>query len=166
MDPCNPAGAEDFAGGPNGLDNDGDLVYDLADTDCQLLSPAPSPLNFGSVSTESSSYGTVTIQNGFKVGITVSNISLGGTDAGDFSLDVGDGSGGTCGSISPPIDAGSSCTVSVTFSPTAEGARTASLQITSDGGNPSVALSGTGTEDTVGVGQGAGPSVNLLLLGN
>jgi hypothetical protein len=33
-DSCNPAGEEDFAGSPDGLDNDGDQVYDTADPDC------------------------------------------------------------------------------------------------------------------------------------
>ncbi|UCE86041.1 MAG: hypothetical protein JSU66_17230 [Deltaproteobacteria bacterium] len=39
-DPCNPGGAgEDFAGGPEGLDNDGDLLYDEADPDCAVVPP-------------------------------------------------------------------------------------------------------------------------------
>ena len=33
-DPCNPNGSEDFRGSPEGLDNDGDGVYDVADPDC------------------------------------------------------------------------------------------------------------------------------------
>jgi len=33
-DPCNPAGGEDFAGDAEGLDNDGDDVYDGSDSDC------------------------------------------------------------------------------------------------------------------------------------
>jgi hypothetical protein len=36
-DPCNGAGEEQFAGAAIGLDNDGDLVYDTADVDCQDL---------------------------------------------------------------------------------------------------------------------------------
>ena len=31
---CNPNGEEDFESSPEGLDNDGDLLYDLADPDC------------------------------------------------------------------------------------------------------------------------------------
>jgi hypothetical protein len=34
IDPCNPAGSEDFAGSNIGLDNDGDLDYDTGDPDC------------------------------------------------------------------------------------------------------------------------------------
>ena len=34
-DPCNQRGDEDYAGGPKGLDNDGDHRYDKSDLDCQ-----------------------------------------------------------------------------------------------------------------------------------
>lgn len=33
-DPCNKRGDEDYAGGPKGLDNDGDGRYDMSDLDC------------------------------------------------------------------------------------------------------------------------------------
>lgn len=33
-DPCNQNGEEDYAGGPTGLDNDGDGRYDMGDRDC------------------------------------------------------------------------------------------------------------------------------------
>lgn len=33
-DPCNQRRNEDYAGGPKGLDNDGDGSYDMADSDC------------------------------------------------------------------------------------------------------------------------------------
>jgi hypothetical protein len=33
-DPCNQRRAEDYAGGPTGLDNDGDGKYDMGDRDC------------------------------------------------------------------------------------------------------------------------------------
>ena len=36
---CNPAGEEDFAGATYALDNDGDLVRDMLDTDCAVVSP-------------------------------------------------------------------------------------------------------------------------------
>ncbi len=35
-DPCNANGSEDFAGAPQGLDNDGDGIYDSNDSDCRL----------------------------------------------------------------------------------------------------------------------------------
>jgi hypothetical protein len=36
-DPCNQRRAEDYAGGPKGLDNDGDGRYDMSDSDCQRV---------------------------------------------------------------------------------------------------------------------------------
>ncbi len=38
-DPCNQRGDEDYAGGPRGLDNDGDGRYDKSDLDCQPVGP-------------------------------------------------------------------------------------------------------------------------------
>jgi hypothetical protein len=38
-DPCSQAGDEDYAGGPKGLDNDGDGRYDMADLDCHPIGP-------------------------------------------------------------------------------------------------------------------------------
>lgn len=35
--PCNQAGEEDYAGGWEGLDNDGDGIYDIFDSDCSPL---------------------------------------------------------------------------------------------------------------------------------
>jgi hypothetical protein len=73
-------------------------------------------------------------------GITVLNISqigIQGPDASDFAQT------NTCPQIVNPKGA---CTISVTFTPSAAGTRTATLTITDDGGrNPqTVALSGTG----------------------
>jgi hypothetical protein len=38
-DPCNQRGDENYAGGPTGLDNDGDGRYDKSDLDCQPTGP-------------------------------------------------------------------------------------------------------------------------------
>jgi hypothetical protein len=38
-DPCNPHGEEDYAGGREGLDNDGDGLYDKRDPDCRPIGP-------------------------------------------------------------------------------------------------------------------------------
>jgi len=38
-DPCNPHGEEDYAGGRQGLDNDGDGLYDKRDPDCRPIGP-------------------------------------------------------------------------------------------------------------------------------
>jgi len=44
--PCNPGGiGENFAGAANGLDNDGDGLYDGNDADCQAVAPSPTATN-------------------------------------------------------------------------------------------------------------------------
>src|SRR5581483_2296196 len=87
---------------------------------------------FGTVATGSSSPAqTVTVTNTGSASAPVSSV----TTSGDFSQT------NTCGSSIP---AGGSCTVSVTFRPTATGSRTGSLSITASGITNTVPLSGTG----------------------
>ena len=78
---------------------------------------------------------TVTVSNTGTAPLTVSGISATGPDAAAFAET------NTCGIV----QAGQSCTVSVTFTPASAGAKTASLSLSSDAAtNPVVALSGTG----------------------
>jgi hypothetical protein len=97
----------------------------------------PTSLVFGSqpVGTTSATQ-TVTVSNTGSVPLTVSGISATGPDAATFAQTS------TCvGTVS----VGQSCTVSVTFTPTSTGAKTASLSLSSDAAtNPVVTLSGTG----------------------
>jgi hypothetical protein len=81
----------------------------------------------------------VTLTNVGTTTLTISGVSITGTNAVDFSQT------NTCGTSLP---AGASCTISVTFSPTAIGSRIGSVAITDmGGGSPqSIALSGTGTQ--------------------
>jgi uncharacterized repeat protein (TIGR01451 family) len=85
---------------------------------------------------------TVTITNTAASGaesLTLGQLALGGSNSDDFSL-----SSDTCSNTS--VAAGSSCTVAVSFTPTATGSRGASLSIPSNAGSSpdAVALSGTG----------------------
>ena len=94
---------------------------------------APSALNFGSVTTGStSSAQTVTVSNPTSSAASVSSIAA----SGDFAQTS------TCGSS---IAANGSCTVSVKFTPTATGSRTGTLTVNAGGVTNSVSLSGTGT---------------------
>jgi hypothetical protein len=81
----------------------------------------------------------VTLTNVGTTTLTISGVSITGTNAVDFSQT------NTCGTS---LAAGASCTISVAFSPTAIGSRTGSVAITdSGGGSPqSIALSGIGTQ--------------------
>jgi hypothetical protein len=74
--------------------------------------------------------------------LTISSITITGANAGDF------GEKNNCGSSLP---AGGNCTISVTFTPTARGSRSASITISdsADGSPQTVPLSGTGTQGMV-----------------
>jgi hypothetical protein len=126
------------------FNNDGKL--DLVDSSSVItvflqdqLVISPPSLNFGNqqVGTTSPPQ-SVMLTNVGSTAVTIKGISISGTDAGDFKEK------NNCGSS---IKGGGSCQVSVTFTPTAEGVRSASLNISYVGpGSPqTVSLSGTGT---------------------
>ncbi|MCW2905471.1 MAG: coagulation factor 5/8 type domain protein [Actinomycetia bacterium] len=105
-----------------------------------VLNAAPASLSFaGTVVGASSSAKTVTVTNSGTSAAAVSGVSV----TGDFSQT------NTCSSVA----AGSSCTVSVTFKPTASGARTGTLTVTSNANNSPTAVSLTGS--------GIGPTTNI-----
>jgi hypothetical protein len=94
-------------------------------------------LAFGSVTVDTSSTKTLTISNVGTATLSITNITKSGTDAAQFSV----------GTYPGTIAAGSSAGVSVTFSPTSAGSKSATLTIASnDPVDPtvSVTLSGTG----------------------
>jgi hypothetical protein len=95
----------------------------------------------------SSSPQSVQLANTGGAALTISSISIGGTNAGDFSQT------NSCTSASP-LAAGTSCLISVTFKPTGMGSRTASLSVSSNAtGSPQVvALSGSGPDFSLSAG--------------
>ncbi len=96
-------------------------------------------LNFGSIKVGTKSAAkSVTVTNTAKTSLSISSIAVSGTNAADFSKTT------TCGT---GLAAGATCTISVTFKPTATGTRKATLSISDNGGaSPQkVSLSGTGT---------------------
>jgi N,N-dimethylformamidase beta subunit-like protein/ASPM-SPD-2-Hydin domain-containing protein/centrosomal CEP192-like protein/HYDIN/CFA65/VesB family protein len=102
----------------------------------------PSSLSFGNQGTGTTSAAqTVTVTNSGGASLHVTSVTLTGTNAGDFAK-----SADTC--TGQAIAAGATCTVSVTFKPTATGARTASLAFADDAPSSpqTVALSGTGIQ--------------------
>ncbi|MFI9387923.1 choice-of-anchor D domain-containing protein [Kutzneria sp. NPDC052558] len=97
------------------------------------VTTAPSALNFGAVATGATSAPqTVTVSNPTGAAASVSGISING----DFAQT------NTCGSSIP---ANGSCSVSVTFKPTAAGSRAGTLTVNAGGVTNTVSLSGTGT---------------------
>jgi probable HAF family extracellular repeat protein len=100
---------------------------------------SPPSLNFGTVAISTTSPAkTVTLTNIATTTLTISGIAIGGTSAGDFAQTH------SCGSS---LAAGASCTISVTFKPTASGTRGAALNVSDNAaGSPQkVWLSGIGT---------------------
>jgi pimeloyl-ACP methyl ester carboxylesterase len=113
----------------------------------------PSTLSFGSVNVGTSgSPQTLTLSNTGSTPLTISSITIAGTNNGDFAVAA---TGTTC-STSAAVAAGGSCTINVTFTPTATGTRNGILTITDNApGSPhTVSLSGVGTNPL--------PSLTLL----
>lgn len=108
--------------------------------------PAPAPiaslstmgLTFSQQSVGSTSAAqNATLSNTGNALLSISGIALGGANSGDFAQT------NTCGTS---VAAGANCTISVTFTPTATGARSASISITdtASGSPHSFHLAGTG----------------------
>jgi hypothetical protein len=105
-------------------------------TDIQL---APTSLNFGNQPVGTKSLAKkITLSNKGSVSVNITNISIAGTDRGDFSQ------ANTCGKS---VAAGASCSITVVFEPSVKGKRTADVSVSDNGGgSPQTAgLSGTGT---------------------
>jgi ASPM-SPD-2-Hydin domain-containing protein/HYDIN/CFA65/VesB family protein/centrosomal CEP192-like protein len=102
----------------------------------------PTSLSFGNQGTGTTSPAqTVTVTNNGNTSLHITSVGFTGTNASDFAK-----SADTCTGQAIAVNA--TCTVSVTFTPTATGARSASLSFTDDApASPqTVALSGTGMQ--------------------
>ena len=103
------------------------------------ISFSPSSWSFGNqVVSTSSTAESITVTNPGNATLTISSVSITGTNGGDFSQT------NNCSTVA----AGSgSCIIQVTFTPSATGSRSASVSVTDNAsGSPhTVALSGTGT---------------------
>jgi hypothetical protein len=98
------------------------------------LTASPSSLSFGSTAVGGTSASTVTVSNPGSAAVSMASVGV----TGPFSET------NNCGTS---LAAGGSCTVSVTFAPTAAGSASGTLSVNSSApGSPlTVALSGTGT---------------------
>ncbi|HLY31151.1 MAG TPA: choice-of-anchor D domain-containing protein, partial [Ktedonobacterales bacterium] len=102
----------------------------------------PGSLSFSSQGVGSTSAAqTITITNTGSANLHITSVTLGGSNAGDFSVSANSCTGAT-------VAVNATCSVSVTFSPSATGSRTASLTFADDAPNSpqNVPLSGTGTQ--------------------
>jgi hypothetical protein len=96
-------------------------------------------LSFGDTALNANATQTITVENAGTQALNFSALNLTGAAVGDYTR------GGSC-TAGTPLAVGALCTVAITFQPTALGARSASLTITSDASNgpATVTLSGTG----------------------
>jgi hypothetical protein len=98
-----------------------------------VLSASPTSLTFGSQAVNTTSAAqTVTVTNAGTASVTVSSV----TTTGDFLQT------NTCGT---PVPVGGSCTVGVSFRPTASGTRTGSVSVASNASNTPTVIASTGT---------------------
>ena len=100
---------------------------------------SPNPVAFASQTSGTTSTATaVTLSNTGNAPLTITSITIGGTNPTDFAETT------TCGTT---LAAGSNCTISVTFTPASAASFAATLSVTDNAaGSPQpVALTGTGT---------------------
>jgi hypothetical protein len=131
----------------------GTLTGDITITDSEIDSPqtisltgtgtdvrlSPTHFNFGMQRVGTTSRAkSFTVTNVGSATLNLSNITIAGADPADFAIATN-----TCGTM---LGVGANCTVSVTFTPTITGARSATLSISDDGGGSpqTVSLAGTG----------------------
>lgn len=107
-----------------------------------IVGISPSNLDMGAQVVGSTAQKTVTVSNTGGSALTIAAITISGANAGDFSQS------NTCGST---LAGGSSCTITITFKPTAGGIRNATLSITDNAsGSPHTAnVSGTGQDFSI-----------------
>ncbi len=121
-----------------------------------VASLSPTSLAFGNQPVGANSAAqTVTLTNTGNAALSITSLTLTGTNASDFAQT------NTCGSS---VAAGGNCTISVTFTPAASGTRTATLSIADNAsGSPqTVSLTGTGASAALG----ASLSPTSLAFGN
>ncbi len=97
----------------------------------------PTSVSFGAQTVDAKATKTVTLTNRGATTLSLTGLTVMGTNASDFTA------GWNCGSS---LLAGNSCTISVTFEPAAKGPASATLQVTDNAqsGTQTVPLSGTG----------------------
>jgi Abnormal spindle-like microcephaly-assoc'd, ASPM-SPD-2-Hydin len=145
-DPCNlsPTFLENFAGTTQGLDNDGNGLSDAADPSCVATAPtidlSPNSLTFGSVNVGTTSPAqTSAIQNTGTAVLTVTAIARCVGTSAEFAF--------SAPAVPFNVAAGGSANLSVTYAPTAAGADSGCVAVTSNASNgptTNLALSGTG----------------------
>jgi len=113
-----------------------------------VISVSPSSGSYGDVAVGGSSSQTITVSNSAAATgrLQINAMALRGTDPSQFSINPVDGSGGSCGTLTPILAPGASCTVAVSFTSTSAGAKAATLRVSgSDVNAPNIDIALTGT---------------------
>jgi hypothetical protein len=107
-----------------------------------VIAVSPTTLTFSQTVSTTSADQTVTVSNTGTAAITLSTLTLGGAQAGDFQISAGS----TC-TPGGSVAVSSSCLIKLAFTPSATGARSGSLTLVHNAaGSPStITLNGTGT---------------------
>jgi hypothetical protein len=150
----NGDGKQDLVG-----EDGGNIIFVLLNTTVPVAGTSFSPvsLTFPPQTVGSTSAATpVTLTNSGAVSLTVTGITLGGADAGEFSQT------NNCTTVQPLA----TCTINVTFTPTAAGTATANLIVSDNAGSGSqtVVVSGTGASSsdfTLGMPSGGSSSSTI-----
>ncbi len=105
-----------------------------------VMGVSPTTLTFGNQTTGTTSAAqTVTISNTGTATLNVTSVS---SSSAEFKFSP---------TTVSPIAAGGTAALSVTFAPVTAGAKSAAINITSDGGSASVSATGTGSQPTIAV---------------
>ena len=107
----------------------------------------PDNIDFGTQAqgTTSPNLLNVTLENTGNLAFNATNVAITGTDANDFQIS-------SQGCLDVVVIPGRSCQVSLTFTPTATGSRSASLTFTNLAGTQTATLTGTGVAATFALG--------------
>jgi adhesin/invasin len=115
--------------------NYGETSITILQNSTQPVSVSPLAIKYPAKLVGTSSTQTVLLTNDQKGSLAINSIAIGGTNPADFSSKSG---------CAATLASGAYCSISVTFAPTAQGTRTATLVITDSVGVQSVQLSGVG----------------------
>jgi hypothetical protein len=114
-------------------------VIPLTGTAASDVTVTPTTLAFGTITHATTKVLNVTVSNVGKIASLTVKTAVSGTGAAEFTVLT---TGNTCGSGVAP---GKTCTLPVQFDPAAAAAYSATLTVTTNGGqNPTVSLTGTG----------------------